>query len=247
MSSKRKYIIAAAGLGTGLLIACLGTVWLRHAAESIPQFALQTGTRDVALDEDIVLHLDNLSDTSVLIPSDWQGVAIYRQLPSGNWAEYYSPDLYAKMVNTAEKRINYRIPGGELKPGVYLAVVQGMRGKGESFAVEVQFTVNEYRKLQVALVSEEQLIAVIINNRECAVELGKGLGMVLEHKTRSGWQALDIVLPAAVEIPTVLAPGQRLELPIPLPGVEGELRLTAEGIDEEGHQVRGQAQITLPN
>lgn len=248
MSRKKKYLIGAACLAAGLVLISVGAVWLTQADCRPPRFAWQTGSRVVALDEDIVLYLDNLTNTSVLVPLDWKGIAIYRQLPSGNWREYRNPGLYYQMINTSNKQISYRIPGGSLEPGIYLLSLQGMWGPdGEPFSLDAQVEVSEHRLLQVALAYEEHLVITIINNREHQVELDADQGIILERRTRDGWQQLEATLPEQLSRAVVLDPGEELKVPMPLPGQEGDLRLTVEGTDSQGNPVRGQARLTVPN
>lgn len=88
----------------------------------------------------IVLALDNPTGKNIFVPATWTGIAMYKKLATGTWAEYRHPTGYEPMHTTKDDRILYSIPDGTLEPGSYKLVIQGRIGEeGIPFSLETNF------------------------------------------------------------------------------------------------------------
>ena len=97
---------------------------------------------ETAMGEVITLTLNNPMGHNLFLPAVWNGIAIYRRLPSGQWAEYSHPDGFQPMLSTAESKFSYTIPAGFLDPGSYKLVLQGRKGsEGKPFTLETNLEV----------------------------------------------------------------------------------------------------------
>jgi len=95
-----------------------------------------------ALEESIVLALENPTNSRIFVPVAWTGIAVFQQLATGSWAEYHYPDKFQPMQTTTNGMIMYSIPPGTLEPGSYKLVIQGRIGSdGTPFSLEANINI----------------------------------------------------------------------------------------------------------
>lgn len=109
---------------------------------ALPPLSLYVDEEINALNEEVLVTLDNPSESLLFIPTAWTGIAMYRLVDLENWVEYRYPDAFQTMQSTSAEKILWSIPAGILEPGSYKLVLQGRTGRdGSSFSLEANLQI----------------------------------------------------------------------------------------------------------
>ena len=103
---------------------------------------LYVDTVAAAQDELIVIALDNPTKCKLFVPAAWTGIAVYKELATGNWMEYKYPDSYQPMRTTSAEKVLYSFPAAAFEPGSYKLVLMGRMGSaGTPFFLETDLDI----------------------------------------------------------------------------------------------------------
>ncbi|MTI95115.1 MAG: hypothetical protein FH749_06450 [Firmicutes bacterium] len=244
MARFRSFLITVA-------IICVFAV-LIHAATSCgkntdePLLAAAVQATVYAIDEGVTLVIENTEKLNLFLPTNWEGVAIYRR-QNNSWSEYYHPAPSHAMKPTAADEIVYEIPPEFLSPGTYRLVIQGYFGEdGTRFSLESPRIKVTEPDFLVAVELGEVMRFSLENHKETPAVLSGSQALALEKMVDyDTWDGVECTFHDFGQNTTIIPPGGTLEFSGEAELAPGEYRLRVTGLADGDHSVLGIARFSV--